>query len=152
MNCVCVFDLFLPPSCRHHRAQAETPHVEPAHPAAAWTQQEHTEGMIRMFTQAFPTHARALLHSVWHGTSVYEWLPIWRCPHLMTSFYLSWLDAWYQCADPWLWLVVKVAKSMQHVLTPMVVLTVKYTFIKRDRQLFRNPHLKHSAPLYNGLH
>lgn len=47
MNGVCV--CLLSSSDRHHGAQAETPHVEPAHPVAAWTQSEHTEGTTRMF-------------------------------------------------------------------------------------------------------
>lgn len=43
--CVCQTCLtFAYSISRHNRAEAEAAHVEPAHFAAAWAQQEHTEG------------------------------------------------------------------------------------------------------------
>lgn len=47
--CVCVpvpvcVSYLLVSSFRNHRAETETPHAEPAHPAAARAKQKHTEG------------------------------------------------------------------------------------------------------------
>lgn len=64
MNYVCVcmcVSYLLVSSFRNHRAETETPHAEPAHPAAARAQQKHTKGKDN--TTQTQTVSRALRRS-----------------------------------------------------------------------------------------
>lgn len=60
--CVCVcLSYLVVSSFRNHRAETETPHAEPAHPAAARAQQKHTKGKDN--TTQTQTVSRALRRS-----------------------------------------------------------------------------------------
>lgn len=77
---VCVTCPLLPPaSSRHHWAEAETPHVEPAHLASAWAQQKHTEGTNQssFLNRVFFSNSSLIEYLVALTSDIlYVWVPL----------------------------------------------------------------------------